>query len=243
MFQQLWALLPKEPGNVTLILAVLGSIAGAALWLTGSRYSIYVLVLTAVSLGTVIGMKLPLWCGWSVDEMGPAVGGAVILGVSAYAIHRFWVGLWLGLALAGWVALVLWNIATPRHGFAWPAVGDQTLPMYLGTVWSKLPGSMQHGLPWFGGAALLAGLLTAMVWPKVGLVTMWSVVGVSMFVATATIALIRLSPGAVNHLPRQTTSQAAILGAVVFVGALLQWHWMPQGGGSGAGSKSPAKSD
>jgi len=30
---------------------------------------------------------------------------------------------------------------------------------------------------------------------------------------------------------------------VVFVGALLQWHWMPQGGGSGAGSKSPAKSD
>jgi hypothetical protein len=38
----------------------------------------------------------------------PAVGAAVVLGVSAYTMHRIWVGAWLGAILTLWSALVLW---------------------------------------------------------------------------------------------------------------------------------------
>ncbi len=241
MFQQLLTLLPHGFSTITLIAAVVGSLVGAALWLAGSQFSRSILTLTGVALGTGIGMKLPEWRGWNVDMMGPAVGGAVILGVSAFALHRLWVGVWLGLVLAVWTSLAIW--ATVGHGANWHWLAysaDQTLPNYSSDLWDTLPADMQKYLPWFTGAAMISGIATAVAWPRIGMVVMWSAAGLSMLITLGAIALSRLSPGALNHLPRQMPSQLGVLMGLVAVGALLQWRMMPRPDPESAGDSEKA---
>jgi hypothetical protein len=239
VFQQLLALLPHELSTIAMVVASIGSLVGAALWLIGARFSRPILTLTAVALGTSVGLKLPLWCNWNVDNMGPAVGGAVILGVSAFALHRLWVGMWLGLVLACWTALGVW--ATLGHGQSWnwlayPA--GQTLPKYLSDLWFTLPAEMQKYLPWFAGVAMISGISIALAWPRIGMAFMWSAAGLSMLIALGAAALTRISPMALNHLPSQMPSQLTVLGGLVLLGAILQWRLMPQAQGAGAEESS-----
>lgn len=229
MFEQLLSLLPSEPGTIALVVASVGSLLGAGLWLCGARFSRFILTLVAVALGAAIGMKLPAWCGWSVDGMGPAVGGAVILGVSAFAAQRFWVGVWLGVILAGWTALVIWT--TCRHGadWHWPNVhAGRSLPAYLGEVWRTLPDQMRQYLACASCAAMACGIAAATLWPRFAMVLMWSAAGVSLLIATGATALSRLDPAALRHVPRQTIAQLAVLGGLVILGAALQWQITPR---------------
>jgi hypothetical protein len=229
LFEQLLRLLPSEPGTIALVVASIGSLLGAGLWISGARFSRFILTLAAVTLGAGVGMKLPAWRGWSVDGMGPAVGGAVILGVSAFAVHRLWVGIWLGFVLAGWTALVIWT--TARHGadWHWPSVhAGLSLPSYLAQVWKSLPDQVKQYLPWCAGAAMACGIATATIWPRVAMVILWSAAGVSLLVATGAAALSRLDPAALQHVPRQTIAQLAVLGGMVMLGAALQWRMTPR---------------
>jgi hypothetical protein len=248
VFQQLLTLLPHELSTLTLIAASAGSIVAAALWLAGARYSRFILTLTAVALGTGIGMKLPDWCGWNVDNMGPAVGGAVILGVSAFALHRLWVGLWLGLVLSAWTALGIWAAVGHGANWNWPAHSDgQKLPQYLSDLWGTLPAEMRKYLPWFAAVAMVSGISTALAWPRVGMAFMWSAAGLSMLIALGATALTRISPAALSHLPRPMISQLVMLIGLVALGAILQWRLMPRqaqasGGNADSGSSGKGKS-
>src|SRR5450755_2273434 len=81
---------------------------GVVLWLLGGRLSRSVLVLTAVAIGTVVGMRLPGWRGWQVDGMGLAVGGAMLCGSLVFFMHRTCIGLLLSCGLMLWTGLGLW---------------------------------------------------------------------------------------------------------------------------------------
>jgi hypothetical protein len=239
LFEQLLSLLPSEPGTIALVVASIGSLLGAGLWISGARFSRFMLTLAAVTLGAAVGMKLPAWCGWSVDGMGPAVGGAVILGVSAFALHRLWVGIWLGIVLTGWSALVIWT--TARHGadWHWPNVhAGRSLPAYLAQVWRTLPDQVKDYLPWFAGAAMACGITAATAWPRISMVLLWSAAGVSLLVATGAMALSRLDPAVLRRVPRQTVAQLAVLGALVLLGAALQWRITPRPKSAARSSKS-----
>src|SRR5215218_9169883 len=111
MVQQLLPLLPKEIGQAALIAALVGTFIGVGLWLAGARFSRPLITLVTVSLGAVIGRALPGWMNWNVNSMAASVGGAVVLGMSGYVMHRVWVGLGLGLLLACWAALGTWVFA------------------------------------------------------------------------------------------------------------------------------------
>src|SRR5436190_19875812 len=102
MLQELLPLMPSQAGPAALTVAIIGMIAGAVLWLAGSRFSRSLITLSAVSLGAALGTHLPRWAGWSLDGMAPGIVGAIVLGVSAFLFHRFWVGIGLGLVLACW---------------------------------------------------------------------------------------------------------------------------------------------
>lgn len=228
MFEHVLRLLPHQPGTIGLVLACIGSLAGLGFWAVGARFSRFMLTLAGVGIGTVIGMKLPRWCGWTVDPMGVAVGGAVILGVSSFALHRLWVGIWLGTVLTAWTALAVWTALAPAGEWIWPAVqAGQSLPQYVAALAQSLPDPLSLYLAWSCSVAMLAGIAAALFWPRIGVVLMWSAAGVSLAFGGVTM-LGRLNPAVLRHLPPQTASQLVLVAGLVAAGAILQWQTVPK---------------
>jgi hypothetical protein len=227
LFQHWITLLPHQPGTITMIVAVIGCIFGLALWIAGARFSRSILTLAAVALGTSIGLKLPLWCKWSIDPMGPAVGAAVVLGVSAYVLHRIWVGAWLGAILMVWSALVLWALRGRSFHWRWPQYDPaQTLPQYFHDLWHNVPESLHECLCFCAVAALLIGISAAWLWPRIGVALLWSAAGLSLLLPTAATAVSLFDPTALRHLPRQNSAQLALLVGLIAAGVVFQWRMM-----------------
>jgi hypothetical protein len=242
MFQHLTMLLPRQPGTITLIAALMGSLMGLSLWIAGARFSRSILTLAAVALGTSIGMRLPQWAHWQVEPMAPAVGGAIGLGVSAYVLHKIWVGVWLGVLLGIWTALVLWATRGAAFHWRWPEYDPaQTLPQYLATLWQNVPEAMQQCLGISAAAAMLVGISAALLWPRVGIALLWSAAGLSVLLPAAVTALGRIDPQVLIHVPRRTSDQLALLAGLVGLGAIFQWRTNPLTQSSGANSASGGK--
>src|SRR3954471_14599015 len=108
MFLDLLQLLPQTVGDGTRVLTMIGTAVGAVLWIGGVKMSRPIVTLVTVLIGAGVGMQLPRWFNWSVSGAGPAVGGAVILGVSGFVLHRMWMGIGLGLLLALWATFGIW---------------------------------------------------------------------------------------------------------------------------------------
>ncbi|MGH7215237.1 MAG: hypothetical protein ACREIT_10790 [Tepidisphaeraceae bacterium] len=239
MLHELLPLLPREVGTVALVVAVVGTLVGAGLWLAGSRFSRSLLTLLAVAAGALVGRALPKWCDWSVDGMGLAVGGAVVLGISAYAMHRVWVAGGLGFVMACWAALATWVVCAgdAGHGWAWPgADASTTAPMFLRRVWESLPEEVARYLPWACGTAMASGMSVALLWPRLGVVLLHSTAGGSMLVCMGTAALEYGRSQWLDALPSKTWAQIMTVAALIAFGAVVQWKLAP----AGAGKAPPA---
>jgi hypothetical protein len=225
LFQHLITLLPHEPGSITLVIALVGLIVGLSLWIVGARFSQSILTLAAVAMGTWVGMRLPAWRHWPIDPMAPAVAGAIVLGISASTLHKFWVGMWLGVVLTVWAALVLWATRGPAFHWRWPEYDPgQTLPQYLANLWQNVPETMQQCLGFTAAAAMLVGISAALLWPRVGIALLWSAAGISLLLPAGVTAISRLDPQMLRHIPRQTSDQLALLAGLVGIGAIFQWR-------------------
>ena len=114
----LLSILPASwPGISTALAAALG-IAGGMLWIAGACFSRSLVTLLLVAAGTWLGLRLPGWCGAHIDGMGPAIGGAVLLGTAGYTLHRAWIGLVLAVMLAAWAGTGAWLGMHHRPGTA-----------------------------------------------------------------------------------------------------------------------------
>jgi hypothetical protein len=225
LFQHLILLLPHRPDSITLVIAMVGLLAGVSLWIAGARFSQSILTLAAVALGTSIGMKLPVWCKWQIDPMAPAVAGAIVLGVSAYIFHRVWAGIWLGVVQWVWTTFVLWATRGPAFHWRVPQYGPgETLPQYFANFWQNVPDTMQQCLGFVAAAAMLVGISAALLWPRVGMALLWSAAGISLVLPAAATALSKLDPQALRHMPRETPDQLALLAGLVGMGAIIQWR-------------------
>ncbi len=228
MFQELLPLLPKEVGTLALVLAMVGTLMGAGLWLIGARYSRSLITLLLVSMGGWIGLFLPHWFGWNIQGWATAIASALILGGSGFVLHRFWVGVGLGFVMAGWAAVAVWIVCK--------GVGVWTIPKfepgfsalaYAKDFWMSLPVDVQKFLPIAAGTGLLSGLLTALLWPRIGSVLLYSMAGVSMLVGLGLSAMNMARPQWVDELPAKTSSQLLTLMGMVAFGVLLQWQLGP----------------
>lgn len=225
MIQELLPLLPKEVGTLALVLAMIGTLMGAGLWLIGARYSRSLITLLLVSAGGWIGLFLPQWFSLNIAGWATAIALSTVLGASGFVLHRFWVGVGLGMVLAGWATVAVWTLCK--------GVGVWTLPAYLpGTAaWDyakdfrqSLPPEVLRILPFAAGTALLSGLATALLWPRVGAVLLYSMAGVSMVVGLGLCAMNMARPQWIGSLPAKGSSQWLAVAGMVGFGALLQWQ-------------------
>jgi len=224
LIQALLALLPRDAGRAAVAFAVVGAVAGVLLWIAGARFSRYLVTLAAVAIGTGVGVGLPRWMGWGIDHMAPAVGGAVVLGVSAYVMHRAWIGLWFGILLAIWAAVGTWMVFAANQNWDWPSPSGMTVPAYLRQVWDALPPDVAHALPMVCAAAFVIGAIPAMVWPRAGAAILYSALGSTLVAITGTMLVNAKEPKWLAKVPPQTSQQLTAMALVVLLGAGLQWQ-------------------
>jgi len=241
MVEQLLPLLPKEIGQAALYAAMFGTLVGAGLWLVGARFSRPLITLVAVSAGAVIGRMVPAWMGWTVNSMAAAVGGAVVLGMSAFLLHRVWVGIGLGVLLTCWAALATWATCHGDAAWTWPAVDASTTVASFGdAIWDGLPERVRTILPYACGGAAMSGFLAALLWPRVAVVLLYSALGASLLVGMGLTAIENGRPEWMNIVPAQTWAQVATLVVIVVFGAMVQWQLSPSPKSS-APNPSPAQ--
>lgn len=221
-------------GRYALLAAFAGTAAGAVLWLAGSRFSRPLVTLLAVSLGAVIGLHLPDRLGWTVDAMGVACAGALILGLTGYLLHTTWIGLSLSLVLSLWFGVAAWQTVGGGAQLHWPAVNPASnVDVILADVWRSLPGDLPRVMPVALAGALVGGVAITVLSPKLGRVLTYSLVGLSLLLVMGATAMRMSRPDWLALLPRSPATQAAILLGMVAMGVLIQWRLTPVGAAPG----------
>jgi hypothetical protein len=241
--QELIYILPQDAGTMGLIVAGSGSLIGAVIWLLGARFSRTIITLLTVLLGASVGLHLPQWFGWQISGAGPAVGMALVLGVTGYVLHGLWVGIGLGTVLASWAAMACWIVL--RHGatWSWPDYPEgATVAWYLAEVWQSLPGDVTRILPYACGTALISGLASAIIWPKASLIVGWSMAGATLLLGMGVAAADYSQPNLLTHVPSPLWAQMGVLALVVGVGSLIQWKLGPKPLARVENKKQPATS-
>ena len=239
MVQQLLPLLPHDIGRAALIAALIVTLFGAVLWLVGARFSRPMITLIGVAAGALLGRALPGWMGWNVNSMAASVGGAVVLGMLGFLLHRMWVGLGLGILLACWAAVAVWVCFSDGAQLTWPTVNETTTwRTFAELFWLTLPSKVRQFLPFATSLAMLSGLLASLLWPRFGAALLYSALGTSLLVGAGLIAIENGRPQWITIVPSQTWAQATTLLAIVAFGAIVQWQLA-----DGAKKKPPAKSE
>jgi hypothetical protein len=239
MIQQLLSLLPQQINSLALAIAIAGAVLGGILWLGGSRFSRTLMTLISVSTGGLIGLEMPRWFSLGVEGWATAVLGALVLGISGYVLHKLWVGLGLGLVLAVWAAIGTFMVCADAKGFAWPVSAEgASVPSHLLDLWNALTPDARRLLPFACCAGLLIGICATMLWPRFGVVLLYSTAGISLLVGMGTTALNSAKREWLSVIPSQTSSQVIVLLCMVAFGAVLQWRCAP-GAGRRIDSASP----
>jgi hypothetical protein len=241
MLQLLIQRLPDQVGNAALAVALAGAAVGAVLWLSGARFSRTLIGLVAVAVGAIAGLALPRLLGWSISGAGPAVGLALTAGVAGYLFHRLWIGVGLGMVLAGWVFLATWVLLKAPATFDWPAAAANTrISDYVVQLWQSLPANVAGVLPIACGGAVMMGLIVTIFWPTLAVATAWSAAGASLLAALGSAAMEFSRPHWLRLLPQQFGSQVLALAVLVVVGVAAQWKTAQAASGQGGPIGKPA---
>lgn len=221
MLQELLSLMPHQMGAFALWMAVVGVGLGAGLWLAGARFSRSIITLLLVSAGAMIGKLLPGRMGWSIDPMATAVGGAMVLGVSGYLLHRWWVGIGLGLVMAAWATLVTWKIAGHGIPWIWPwNDGSTSMGASDESTWS----TAQLAFPFMVWMAGISGIAAAWLWPKIGESLFYSITGLSLALAMGLACAQMGRGGWIQWAPAEDWAQVTSLASLILIGAVVQWR-------------------
>ena len=240
MLPEIISLLPEQVARCPAGTASLFAGLGAVLWAVGARFSRSILTLSAVAVGTMLGMRMPAWRGWAIDGMGLAVGGAVALGTCAYLFHRTCIGVLLGGAMMLWAGAAVWMAMAGDVYWNWHAVqwnGD--LVQLLRDTWQTLPPNLARAVPMACLFGLAAGVTLAIVCSKLSKVLTHSLLGATLAAVMGAVVMASARPGALLRVPGSNAAQGAALAAIVLVGAAWQWRITPPhrsaGGGGGRG--------
>jgi hypothetical protein len=92
-----------------------------------------------------------------------------------------------------------------------------------------LPGDLPWVMPCAVAAALLAGVVITVAWPKLARVLAHSLAGMSLLVVAGVWAMQMSRPQWLASVPKDFPTQVAILLVGVAAGVLIQWRLTPGG--------------
>lgn len=227
MLQDLLTLYPQIPEDsmrAATVSAIMLGLLGVSLWLFGSRFSRHIVTLTAVACGALAGRQIPGWMGWDMSTAATTVAAAVCGGVIGFLLHRFWIGVGLGLVMALWAFLGSWVLLRSGQSWSWPSFdADTTIAGFATELWRVLPEDVTRVAPFSSGLALLTGIGASIMFPRLAVVLTWSLAGVSLLTATG-LGVVEIGrPQWTSALPAQTWSQLGTFAGLVLFGALVQW--------------------
>ena len=232
-------LLPPQASSPTVVALWVAAAAGAVVWLAGSVFSRWVVTLFTVMLGATIGMQMPHWFGWNISGAGPAVGMAVVLGVTGFAVHGGWVGALLGIVLALWAALVTWVCVADGQAMSVPVVNEfTTIGSFTQDWWAGLPPPVARLLPYTSAAALVTGLACAILWTRLTTALAWSLTGATLITGCGLAAAHFARPEWLDGRVPGVPLQGVIVVVTVLLGTLIQWKLAARGA-----SPQPPKSE
>ena len=227
MLQQLTALLPDALAHRPPAFAAVMAAAGLGLWLVGGRFSRGLLCLALVAAGAFVGMRMPRWFGWGIDGAALGIGGAILLGASGYFLDRFWTGVLFGATLGFWAGLAAWAAVAPTARWSVPAFQWTPDPVDLVLqLWRTLPEDLRTGVPLAAGLAMAAGILLTVLWPRLSRAMVFSLLGLSVWVAVVLPVAGRERPDWAALLPRGLASELVLLSGLLAVGTLVQWWFI-----------------
>jgi hypothetical protein len=229
MLREIITMLPESLSDLSLGVAIGGAMLGLAFWMAGARFSRSLLTLIAVAIGTSVGMRLPRWLGWSIDGMAIGVGGAVILGVIAYLLHRTCAGLCLGLLLALWAVAGSWLVLTQTQTTLAISVDWKSgIVTACQSIWNQLPGTSAHTLAVAACAGLVVGAAMTIFLPRLSRVTTWSMAGITLILVMFAAAQQTTHSNWIASLKLSDAMQSMALFGLVTLGALIQWVILPR---------------
>jgi hypothetical protein len=229
MLREVIALMPRGVSErpPEMFLAAAG--AGALLALAGGRFSRSLVTLFAVALGAFLGLRLPGLMGWQLDAIGAAFCGAIVLGLSAFVLHRAWIGALLAALAGGLGGTVAWIARAPGAKWTLPEIDlSQSAPDILSAVWRSLPKPLFPFLPMTIGIAIGIAVILACVWPRLARVSFFSILGCGILSIAGTIAAQKLWPQVYDRFPKNPLIELAAFVGLVTITSALQWLVLPK---------------
>ena len=229
MLRELVALLPESLCECSLGVTLIGAVLGAAFWLAGARFSRSLITLLGVAIGTSVGVRLPAWLGWGIDGMAIGVGGAVLLGVSGYLLHRTWSGVYLSVLLALWAVAGSWIALTHSQTAIRLSVDWKTgIIAAVESMWNQLPATLSHMIAMAAGVGLITGMIMTIFLPRLSRVTTWSLAGITLLVSMLGAAEQATHSDWISAIKLNDSVQASALVGLVVLGAAIQWGLLPR---------------
>lgn len=226
MLQELLTLLP-DPADASPALSWASYAAitlGVILWLSGSRFNRSLIALVLLAIGSLVGLHLPEWMGWSLNGMGVAVGLGLVMGLIGYLLYRLWTGVGLGLILSAWALAGCWLALHGDYTWTWPDLSQVTGLGIVPAFWEQVPEDLRRILPFAAGASLMSGMAIALLWPVAAAKLMHAMGGTTLIIGGLLAALyLRQSPF-LEKLPQGKWTQIGILAGMIlasFIGQTL----------------------
>jgi hypothetical protein len=229
MLQEALSLLPGrltgQSPQVMLGVAAVGLLLATA----GARLSRTLLTLTAVGVGTIVGIHAPAWFGLKIDGIGAAFCGAIVLGTLGFVLHRTLVGLLLSSLLAVEAGAVMWVMRSGGASWTLPKLDrSQAMPAMLSQIWNSLPPGLNPALPLAAGIASGVGILLAVLMPRLSRIVFYSLLGTTLMTLAGALAVQQLYPQWMIHVPTDALTQIGIFGGVVLLAMGIQWVLRPK---------------
>lgn len=224
ILQNLLPLIPRRLGAVGLTAAIGASALGCGLWLIGARFSRPLLALGATVGGGAIGFQSPQWFGWTIDPWGVAVLGSLLLGIVAFLTHRWLAAFGLGLILAAWVVVAAFATAEMPNQWLMSMLPSEVIWAKLADVPHQLPSAVAALLMLGSAGGLIGGTMLALRWPRLGMSLFWTILGLTIALASGLIAVQNVQPEYLRLIPSRPQLELFSLTGLIAVGTAAQWR-------------------